>query len=186
MRVLVTMVILLSAASAARGSGHPITSERTALVRATYENVPPDILGLVEPVEVDGGSAYWDGGTSYVRLTDARGTEFVACLDGRMRVLDPDVDTDFWTVSMEYIESRHLYLHAKYPSDSTAVEIPIRGPEEAAFYGLLLRWAKSQPRTEEVAAMKTAVECPKEDVTLYQVHRLLETFDWRFGIQRPR
>ena len=91
MRFLLTMILLLSATTQA--AGFPIDPERRAVVRATYQNTPPDILGLVEPVQVKEGGAYWDGGTSYTRLTDARKTEFLFYLDGRMYKVDPDVDT---------------------------------------------------------------------------------------------
>jgi hypothetical protein len=186
MRTSLFLVAVVLTLCAGHACGYPTDPERTALVRATYENVPADVLGIVEPVRGMQSDAYEDGGTAFVRFTDARGTPFVACLDGRERVEDPGDGKDFWTSNLEAIENYHLYLDAQYPTDATAVQVLVRGPEESALYGLLLRWAKNQPRTEEVAAMKTVIGCPDEDLTLYRVHRLLERFDWRFGIQRPR
>ena len=94
-----------------------------------YRDYPSDTLGITEPVEVKESAVWEDGGTTFLVLKDASGTEFKACLDGR----------DFGG------PYKDLYLGAVHPENDGAYSVGIAGPEEAALFAVLVRYFDAHP-----------------------------------------
>ena len=95
--------------------------ERVQRVRQMYEKIPPVILELVDPVEVVKCTMYEDGGTIGVHLKDAKSKSAMMVLDGKIN------SPTRWTMFLT-------------PEPRVRRPVLLRGPEEAALYGILLRW----------------------------------------------
>jgi len=146
---------------------------RIKVVRAMYAKLPADILGIREPIRITDASRYKDGGTIGLEASDVKDKPFKACFDGRLpEEAHPDIET------------YHVYIGAIYPTEKGAMKVQVRGPEEAALYGLLLRWAQEQPKSAEVAAL-SPTEGLRSAPVLYEVHRLLRQFDERYWNEPP-
>lgn len=104
--------------------------DRVKIVRQMYERIPPLIFEVVEPVEVIKATLYEDGGTIAVNLKDAKGKLVTMSLDGAIR------SPTRWTMFVSY----EPYWYSRKP-------VLLRGPEEAALYGVLVRW-KATKQTE--------------------------------------
>ena len=107
-----------------------IHEERVRIVRKTYSVVPPFVLELKQPVDVVEATMYFDGGTLGVILEDADGKRLSASLPPRV--------SKHPTLA-RYVES-HLYTGDTHWSKPGTSKIVIRGPEESAIYGILIRW----------------------------------------------
>ena len=94
--------------------------------REAHRIVLPDILGLVEPIEVVKAEGHWDGLTTYLEIRDSQGKRFLFCVD---RIMDGTSD-------------RGMYFNTKHPNHG-GKRVKPGGSEEAAVYGLLIRWAES-------------------------------------------
>lgn len=101
-------------------SGKKLT-ERVKAVRQMYAKVPPLILGISEPAAIVTGAAYYDGGTVVLEFKDAKNRTFVFHLD--RKIGSPTRETLFVTVDQQPRKA-----------------VVVRGAEEAALYGILLRW----------------------------------------------
>jgi len=104
-------------------------SRPTINIPDVYREYSSDILGIIEPIEVEKCAVWEDGGTVFLKLKDATGASFMACLDGR------DWGGPF----------RDLYLGALHPADDGAYSVGIAGPEEAALYAVLVRYFDANP-----------------------------------------
>jgi hypothetical protein len=142
-------------------------------IRQKYRDYPPDILGVSEPITFDDVSTYEDGGTKSITLTDATGKKFQACLDGR-----------------DWGGPYDMYIGAAYPTHEEAQKVAKQGPEEAAFFGLLIRWCEADPERLSVYGMNTeqfvawANRNGKSDRREWSVGNacgLLMMFERRFG-----
>jgi len=114
-----------------------VPKDRVRAIRKTYADVPSDILGLKEPIQVKRADYYFDGGTLSFTLEDADGKVLDACL------------------SMEGSKSRasrylysQVHLGAKYFTEPSARKVALRGPEESALYGIFIR-ARKEYRKEK-------------------------------------
>lgn len=114
-------------------------SERHEAVRKTYRAVPPGILGVKEPIIVLWSSVLFDGGTIFVKAKDAGGKIFHVTLGADET--DHKIDSknelawvrNYQTHRIQFDFSENINRGPYYP---------IRGPEEAAIYGLLIRWSE--------------------------------------------
>ena len=91
--------------------------------RKAHRNLSPNVLGLVEPIEIVEGDCYWDGLTTHLILSDAHGVTLTLCVKE----------------AMSPSRACPMYFGVKYPADDSKPVAP-GGPEEAAVHGLLLRW----------------------------------------------
>ena len=105
-------------------------TDRHNAIRDSYEKRALTPLKLVEPVEVQETFYYKDGGSIGIILRDAKGAEHKFCFDGRKPGESP------------------LFLDAVHPSRDGAKKVALRGPEESALYGIMLRWVKRHPMRE--------------------------------------
>jgi len=144
--------------------------ERIQAVRKTYRAVPPGILGVKEPIKVLWSDVLFDGGTIFLKAEDAEGRIFHATLksDVSYNKLDPENEADlvqnYQTQTIQFDFSKNVNSGAYYS---------IRGPEEAAIYGLLIRWSE-KPNYEPV----------DEKLQKYQKHwteLFLKAMDHRFA-----
>lgn len=140
--------------------------KRAAVIRAKHEKLTADVLEVKEPARVTEADVFDDGGTVTVALSDATGKKFVACIDGRTQP-----QPGGW--------ARHMWTGVKHPTKPGGKKVPMKGTEEAALHGVLLRWAKQQPGWEKVSRMSVH-EGQKANRLLWEVHRFLVTLDVRF------
>ncbi len=128
-----------------------------------YAQVPATILDIAEPVTLGHSDFLFDGGpTMYVNFEDANGKRFSATLSRPTK--DP--------------------LPAKYRNSvcqigqankvASGKRLLLRGPEEAAFYGLLIRWSKTKVLTQ-------SDEPSFAKGNLYWADRVLLALDFRFS-----
>jgi hypothetical protein len=85
-----------------------------------YRKVPPLVLDMTEPVVIVRGAAYEDGGTTILAIKDAT---------NKVRVFHLDRKIGSPTRNALFI----------YGQNQPRKAIVLRGAEEAALYGLLLR-----------------------------------------------
>ena len=143
-------------------------------IRQQYRDYPARVLGVKEPIKFNEVVTFEDGGTKSVTLTDATGTRFQACLDGRN-----------W--DGPYV----MYVGAAYPTDEGARKVLMQGPEEAAFFGLLIRWCETDPQRSAVYEMTTeqfvewahrdGKKSDRKDWYIWNACGLLKLFERRFG-----
>ncbi len=107
-----------------------------AEIRAKYAKESAKVLGIVEPIKVSQVYYYKDGGTIGIEITDAKSNKHLFCLDGRyLPKDDPNA-----------MGTRNLFIGATYPTKDGAKKVALRGPEESALYGVMLRWANNHPQ----------------------------------------
>lgn len=116
-----------------------IVPDRMQTVRKTFRAVPPGILGVKEPIIVLWSSVLFDGGTMFVKAKDAEGRIFHVTLgaDETDHKIDSENELawvrNYQTHCIQFDFSENINRGPYYP---------IRGPEEAALYGLLIRWSE--------------------------------------------
>ena len=139
-------------------------TERIELVRRMYTNVPPLVLKMVEPIEIVDAAVFEDGGTIACILKDSRGAFIGFRLD--RKIGSPDRESIFLNARPDAEALRRI-------AAGGGIRLSVRGPEEAALYGLLLR--RKRPATTE-------------DVLQESIERLQASLDRRFAIgdQDPR
>jgi len=141
--------------------------DRVKVVRATYEKLPPTILGVKEPIRVTQCSHATVPVHIAIMFTDADKTNhtFTWWLD-KGNFQNEIYDRIDWV---------------RYKGLSSVGEkryhLPVRGPEEDAFYGLLLRWVAAKEKEKEIALFDKEM--------LKQVNILLEKLDERFAGEKP-
>lgn len=108
-----------------------------AEVRAKYRKQSADVLKIVEPVKVSEVFSYKDGGTIGIELTDAKDKKHLFCLDGRFLPTKEHPNEK---------GTRNLFMNATHPTRQDAKMVEMRGPEESALYGVMLRWADKHPQ----------------------------------------
>jgi hypothetical protein len=143
-------------------------ADRVKVVRATYEKLPPTILGVKEPIRVTQYSEARVPVYTALMLTDADGTNhtFTWWLDKKEKARDREYDRIFWV---------------RYKGLSSVGEknfrLPVRGPEEDALYGLLLRWAAAKEKEKDIS--------PFDKTMLKGVNSLLGKLDERIAGEQP-
>jgi hypothetical protein len=118
-----------------------LKQRRSTHVRIVAKSLSPDVLRVVEPIEVKEIAVFEDGGTIGLEARDANGEKFFACLE----------------VTEVFGPLEHLYLGAIHPKHQGARRVEYGSPEEAALCGLLVRWS------ERVRAEQESNERPTVD-----------------------
>ena len=115
------------------------SAERVKIVREMYQKLPCDILGFAEPAKK---MAAW------------------ATTNGSMTLVLQD--TKDRKISISFHDGSVFYMANPTKISDLGDRLPLRGPEESAVYGLLLRVAANPPEK----AAKEDVESVKEGLTL--------------------
>lgn len=142
-------------------------ADRVKVVRATYEKLPPTILGVKEPIRV-------------VQCSHARVPVYVTLM---LTDADGVNDTFTWWLDKGKFQNEEYdridWVRYKGPSSAgePRFRLPVRGPEEDAFYGLLLRWAAAKEKEKEITLFDKEM--------LKQVNLLLDKLDERFAGEKP-
>jgi len=142
-------------------------ADRVKVVRATYEKLPPTILGVKEPIRVVQCSHATVPVYIALMITDADGINYAF---------------NWWLDQGKFQNEKYDRIDwVRYKGLSSVGEkrfrLPIRGPEEDAFYGLLLRWAAAKEKAKEVSLF--------DQTMLKEVNRLLEELDDRIAGEKP-
>ncbi|MGE5193812.1 MAG: hypothetical protein ACM3U2_15050 [Deltaproteobacteria bacterium] len=142
-------------------------ADRVKVVRATYEKLPPTILGIEEPIRVTQCVHQRVPVVINLIITDADGTNhhFSWWLD-KGRFLNAEYDRIDW-VPYKGLSS----------IGEKKFRLPVRGPEEDALYGVLLRWSATKETAKDIS--------PFDRQMLEEVNRLLENLDERFAGEKP-
>jgi hypothetical protein len=142
--------------------------DRIKLVRETYEKVPATILGIKEPIQV------------------------TQCSEGRIPVANVVIVADandmihyftWWRDKGKFQNAeefdRFYWQHQKGPTGklSGKFKLAVRGPEEDALYGLLLRWTAAKGKEKDPS--------PFDKLMLTEINKLLGPLDDRFSAEKP-
>ena len=139
------------------------SADRVQAVRKTYAQVPATILDVAEPITLGYSDMLFDGGpTMFVNFEDANGKGFCATLSRPTKDPFPEKYRD----SPLQIGQANKIASGK--------PLLLRGPEEAALYGLLIRWSKTKTLTRP-----DEPHFPKRN--LYWADHVLVALDFRFG-----
>jgi len=141
--------------------------ERLPVVHALYSALSTEILGLTAPVSVTAAGRDETGTGRFVELSDARGKTLVACLDIRPRAPNIPLDPALVHFGVRRPEA---------PGDQASLRL---GPEEAALYGVLLRWAAARPTYEELLRIPEEARTAEQQRDLV-VALVLRELDMRF------
>src|SRR5437016_1017764 len=146
--------------------------ETAAETRARYAKQSAEVLKIAEPVEVSKVYYWKDGGSIGIELTDAKKAKHLFCLDGRM-LPSKDRPND------KEVGTRNLFIGATYPTGKEAKKVELRGPEESALYGVMLRWANKHPKRATLFDASIDLN-RKEDGNLWEIRAFLLKLDARF------
>lgn len=143
-------------------------ADRVKVVRATYEKVPPTILGIKEPIQVKQCQKPNVPASFNLVITDTDNVHwFNWCLE-KERYANKEYDRIEWT---RYKDGAPL------PKDARWHRLAVRGPEEDALYGLLLRWAAAKEAAKSLSA--------RDESLLKDVKVILGQLDDRFAGEKP-
>lgn len=151
-------------------SANDAKTDPMAAIRAKYVKQSGEVLNIVEPIKVSEVFYYKDGGTIGIEITDAKGKKHLFCLDGRSLPTKEEPNAK---------GTRNLYLGATYPTKSGARKVDLRGPEESALYGVMLRWADKHPQREALYNEKIDLN-PKDFGNLWEIRAFFLRLDARF------
>jgi hypothetical protein len=142
-------------------------ADRIKAVRATYEKVPPTVLGIKEPIRVTQYSDQTEPVTSILVLVDADDTyhHFDWWRD-RRKFQNAEYDRIYW-----------LHYKGLRGERKGKFRLAVRGPEEAALYGLLLRWAAAREKEKDLPLFDQGM--------VKNVNGLLKKLDERFAAEKP-
>ena len=158
------LVVTFFFAALMSGRTEPAKGDPVAETRAKYAKQSAKVLKIVEPIKVSNVYYWKDGGSLGIELTDAKGKKHLFCLDGR---------------NLKGSGTRNLFVGDIYPSRPGAKMVEIRGPEESALYGVMLRWADKHPKREALYNGKINLN-QKEDGNLWEVREFFLRLDARF------
>lgn len=131
MRILLSAVtcwlVFPACGNAAEAKKDPQTS-----ARALYAKHSADALQIAEPIKISRVVTWKDGGTVGIELTDARDKKHSFSLYSASGAGLPEKDQKPNVIL-------NLFIGATHPSHQAAKRVDVRGPEEAALYGVLLR-----------------------------------------------
>lgn len=131
--------------------------------RAAFADAPASDLGLVEPIKVE-RAGFTRGGHLYVFLEDAVGTTLNAWEDIPRRKRSPGL-----VLSPVYI--------GEQPPSKGAIELSDGAPEQAALYGILIRWVERHPLESKHAGKRLSMD----ERSAVFAHHFLGVLDWRFA-----
>jgi hypothetical protein len=169
MPVLVLAGVSLVALAASGRAEEPkeAAADRVKIVRAAYEKLPPTILVVKEPIRVTQCSHQKVPVVIVLTFADADGTnhDFRWWLD-RGKFSNAEYDRIDW-----------FHYKGENSLGAEKFRLPVRGPEEDALYGLLLRWAVAKEKDKEITLFDREV--------LKNVNGLLEKLDERIAGDKP-
>ena len=116
----------------AGGNAADVKKDPRASARAEYAKRSADALQIVEPVKISRALGYKDGGTVGIELTDAKDKKHSFCLYSPGGAGLPEENKKQRIIL-------NLFIGAAYPTNPGAKMVAVRGPEESALYGVLLR-----------------------------------------------
>jgi hypothetical protein len=142
-------------------------ADRVKVVRATYEKLPPTILNIKEPIRVEQCTLQKVPVSHNLTLVDADEVyhSFNWWLD-KGKFQNAEFDRIYW-----------LYYKGIAGEREGKFLLAVRGPEEDALYGLLLRWAAAKEKVKEITLFDQSM--------LKSVNALLERLDERFAGEKP-
>jgi hypothetical protein len=140
-------------------------AERTKVVRATYRETPATALGIKEPITVTQFTEQKLPKSVILVLADADGVTH---------------DFRWWTdtgktQNREY--DRLYWLRGTGRAQQGPFRLAVRGPEEAALYGLLLRYTAARDKAKALGAFETLM--------LQGAKAFVDRLDERFGGETP-
>ena len=91
------------------------------------------VLSLSEPLTMDLGFMYADGGTLGGTITDSNGKSLMFSYDGRQT---------FWAWLPWH--KYHVYLGVHHPTHAGSVKLPIFSDEEIAIFKLVANWVEKE------------------------------------------
>ncbi len=103
-----------------------------ASARAKYRNHSGTALNIAEPAKFSRGFGWKDGGTVGIELIDAKGKKHSFSLYSPGGAGLPEKDKPAKIIP-------NLFIGAAHPKHDGAKMVDVRGPEEMALYGVLLR-----------------------------------------------
>ena len=142
-------------------------AERVKAVRATYEKMPPTVLNIKEPIRVEQCTLQKVPVTHNLMIVDADEVyhHFNWWLDtGKFQ--NAEYDRIYW-----------LYYKGIAGERKGKFRLAVRGPEEDAMYGLMLRWVATKEKAKELTLFEQSM--------LKNVKDLLEKLDERFAAEKP-
>ncbi|MCC6419780.1 MAG: hypothetical protein IT429_16220, partial [Gemmataceae bacterium] len=101
-------------------------------------------------------------------LSDAKKVKHKVCLDGRVEAGKVPRGGLF-----------PLVLGATYPTDKGARRVDFRSPEEAALYGVMLRWARAHPKRDALLDPSKELN-DAQNPNLWEVREFLQCLEQRF------
>jgi len=113
--------------------------------RAKYAKQAGDVLNIVEPVKLSRGFGWKDGGTVGIELLDTKGKKHSFSLYSPGGAGLPVENKPPKIIP-------NLFIGAAHPKDQGAKMVAVRGPEESALYGVLLRAIDQHPEKEALLA----------------------------------
>jgi hypothetical protein len=142
-------------------------ADRVKVIRAMYGQVPPTILQLKEPIRLTQCAEQRVPVVIGLLFTDAEGTNhsFSWYLDNK-KVQNREFDRLYWT-----------RYKGSDPLGENMLALPVRGPEEVALYGVLLRWASAKEKAKDLSLFEQSM--------LKDVNSLLTRLDDRLGGEKP-
>ena len=152
------------------GSAEPAKKAPVEETRAKYSKQSAEVLKIAEPVVVSKVDYWKDGGTIGIVLKDAKGQEHAFCLDGRFLPSKEHPDEK---------GTRNLFVGATHPTKTGAKMVELRGPEETALYGVMLRWANKHPNREALFNEKVDLLAPGFG-NLWQIREFFLRLDARY------
>jgi hypothetical protein len=142
-------------------------AKRVEVVRAAYAKVPPTILNIKEPIRVEQCTLQQIPVSHNLMIVDADEVyhDFNWWLD-KGKFQNAAFDRIYW-----------LYHKGISGERQGKFRLAVRGPEEHALYGLLLRWVAAKGKERELT--------PFNQSMLKNVNSLLEKLDERFAGEKP-
>lgn len=165
--ICIVFLFVVSLTHAVAGDAKDPAPARVKIVRATYAQVPPKILGIKEPIRVTQFTHQKVPVVIGLTFTDAAGTnhQFSWWLD-KKKFVNAEYDRIYW-----------LHYKGFNALGAKKFRLPVRGPEETALYGLLLRWTAAKEKAKQIA--------PFDKLMLTHVNKLLKKLDERFAGEKP-
>jgi hypothetical protein len=143
------------------------TPDRVKGVRAAYAKFPPTILHIKEPIRVEQCTLQQVPVSHNLMIVDADEVYhyFDWWLD-KGKFQNAEFDRIYW-----------LYHKGMAGERKGKFRLAVRGPEEDAMYGLLLRWAEAKEKEKDLSPFNASM--------LKNVNSLLEKLDERFAGEKP-
>ncbi len=151
-------------------SANDVQKDPVAETRAKYVMHSAQVLNIAEPIKVSQVFYYKDGGTIGIEITDAKENKHLFCLDGRFLPTKEQPNE---------MGTRNLYLGATHPTKSGAKKVEVRGSEESALYGVMLRWANKHPHRDALYNEKMDLN-RKDFGNLWEIRSFFLKLDARF------